>query len=84
VNISEFTHIRNPSNFEPIFPEWKADRELRKMERENKRERTRDDVLSFMRQYHQKPLSLCMRCDKTCIQRQVANLSFKCFIREEL
>ena len=83
MNLTEATHIKNPSNFEPIFPEWRADRELRKMEKKNNRKRTREDVLSFMRQYNQKPLSLCMRCGKTCIQRKVVDLiSFRCFIKE--
>lgn len=84
MNLSEFTHIRNPSNFEPIYPETKPDREIRKMEKKTGIRRTRVDVLSFMEQYNQKPLPICMRCDKTCIQRQVVGLiSFRCFIKEE-
>ncbi len=83
MNISEIGIMRNPSNFEPIYPEWKADRELRKMEKKNKRKRERTDVLAFMKQYKQKPLSLCLRCDKTCIQRKVVGLiSFRCMIQE--
>ena len=82
MNIPEIAHMRNPSNFEPIYPDWRADRELRKMERKTNRKRTREDVLSYMEQFNQKPLSLCLRCDKTCIQRKVVGLlSFRCFMR---
>ncbi len=83
MNLSEFTHIRNPANFEPIYPDLMVDRELRKMELASKQKRTRRDVLSFMKQYNQKPLSLCLRCGKTCMQRKVLGLiSFRCFIKE--
>ncbi len=82
MNLTEATHIKNPSNFEPIFPEWRADRELRKMERKNNRKRTREDVLFYMEQYNQKPLPVCAGCDRTCIQRKVVGLlSFRCFVR---
>ena len=82
MNISEIGIMSNPSSFEPIYPEWKAGRELRKMEKKNNRKRTREDVLSYMEQYNQKPLPACMRCDKTCIQRKVVDLiSFRCFIK---
>ncbi len=85
MNIPEITHMRNPANFETIYPEWKADRELRKMERKNNRKRTREDVLFFMKEYNQKPLPVCLRCDMTCIQREVYGLlSFKCFIKEPI
>ena len=83
MNISEIGIMSNPSSVEPIYPEWKAGRELRKMEKENGRKRTREDVLAYMKQYNQKPLPLCTRCDKTCIQRKVVDLiSFRCFIKE--
>ena len=84
MNISEIGIMSNPSNFEPIYPEWKAGRELRKMEKRNKRKRERVDVLAFMEEYNQKPLPVCMRCDQVCIQRKVVGLiSFRCFIKGE-
>lgn len=63
----------------PIYQEWIVDREVSKMERTEKRSRTRLDVLSSMREHNQKPLPICKRCDHVCIQRQVVGLiSFKC------
>ncbi len=63
----------------PIYQEWIVDREVSKMERAEKRKRTRMDVLKAMRENNQKPLPICMRCDHVCIQRQVVGLTyFRC------
>ena len=74
--------MQNPSSFEPIYPEWQVERDMRKMERKESRKRLRAEVLQSMRKYNEKPLPICLRCDKTCIQRQVVGLTyFECFKR---
>ena len=75
--------MQNPSSFEPIYPEWQVSRDMRKMERKESRGRKRVEVLESMKQYNQKPLKICLDCDKTCIQRQVVGLiNFECFKKD--
>ena len=70
--------------FEPIYPEWIVDREAHKMEKFTGRKRTRAGVLNLMKDFGEKPLSTCLDCRKTCIQRQVKGLlKFKCFEKEK-
>ena len=72
--------MESPSSFEPIYPEWQVERDMRKMERKESRKRLRAEVLQSMKQYNEKPLPICLRCDKTCIQRQVVGLTnFICY-----
>ena len=72
--------MESPSSFEPIYPEWQVERDMRKMERKESRKRLRAEVLQSMKQYNEKPLPICLRCDKTCIQRKVVGLTnFICY-----
>jgi len=74
--------MQNISSFQPIYPEWRVEREMRKMERKESRKRKRGEVLESMENYNEKPLPICLDCDKTCIQRQVVGLIyFKCHKR---
>jgi len=66
--------------FEPIYPEWKVSREMRKMEKRTGKKRVRAQVLAEMENQNEKPLRICMDCTKTCIQKQVVGLTkFECF-----
>jgi len=74
--------MENVTSFDPIYPEWQVSRKMRKMERKQSRKRERREVLKSMRDYNQKPLRICLHCQKTCIQRQVVGLTnFECFVR---
>ncbi len=58
----------------PIYPEWIVDREVRKMERREKRKRTREGVLRYMEEHNEKPMRICLKCDHVCINRKVVGL----------
>ena len=74
--------MENVSSFDRIYPEWSVSREMRMMEKKEKRKRERKEVLRSMKDNNQEPLRICMNCDKTCIQRKVVGLTmFKCFER---
>jgi len=76
--------MESPSSFEPIYPEWSVDWEIRKMEKKENRKRQRREVLKLMKEHNQEPLPICLNCQKACIQRKVVGLiSFKCFVREK-
>jgi len=76
MNLEEIENMGNIPLFEPIYPEWEPSRQMRKMERKTGRRRTREDVLRYMEKYNEKPLPICLDCDKTCIQRQVIGLTY--------
>ena len=67
----------------PIYPEFMVEREAVKMEILTGKKRTREDVFRFMEKQEQKPMKLCLGCQRVCIQRQVVGLvNFKCYVRE--
>ena len=76
------SNMGNVSFFGPNYPEWATDTEMKKIERRTNKKRTRLQVLEAMENHKEKPLPICMSCEKTCIQRQVVGLAkFECYVR---
>lgn len=75
--------MQSPSSFQPIYPEFQVGWDMRKIEKKEGRKRKRTEVLRSMKDYNQKPLRVCLNCDKTCIQRQVVGLTrFECKLKD--